>query len=222
MKWITAIFLLLLSGCVVFPERTDGDARILAMGDSVIAWNRDKGASVADMLEKQLGVPVVDASVPGAKMQQGGLRGAIGFSIPDQFREGAWDAVIVNGGANDLLSECNCNRCDAIIDRLVQRNYPALVNQLGNTQIFIVGYYGAAGDRPGSFNGCNDELLEMERRLTSFASMRANVHVVRVRDAITGRPERYDDDRVHPSPAGSLAIASLVARALVANGVTAR
>ena len=216
MKWIAALALIL-PACVVFPEATDRDAHILAMGDSVIAWNREEGASIADAIERRLGEPVVDASVPGAKMRQGGVRGAFGFSIPDQYRTGDWDAVILNGGANDLMSECNCNRCDAIVRRLVRRDYPALVNALGNAQIFIVSYYGAAGDRPGRFNSCNDELQQMERRLTSLFATRPNVHVVRVHDAITGRPALYDDDRVHPSPAGSRVIGDIVARALVAN-----
>ncbi|NNE87184.1 MAG: SGNH/GDSL hydrolase family protein [Silicimonas sp.] len=222
MKWTAGLALLLLPACVVFPEVTDRNARILAMGDSVIAWNREDGASIADALERRLGQPVVDASVPGAKMRQDGLRGSLGFSIPEQYRAGRWDAVIVNGGANDLLSQCNCTRCDATLDRLVRQDYPALVNRLDDTQVFIVGYYGAAGDRPGRFNSCDNELQQMERRLTVLFADRSNVHVVRVRDAITGRPTLYDNDRVHPSPAGSRVMAELVARALVANSSPSR
>ncbi len=206
-----------LAGCVIIPEATDRDARILAMGDSIIAWNRGAGASVSDAVEARLGESVVDASVAGAKLRQGGLRGAVGFSIPDQYREGDWDAVILNGGGNDLLGACGCNGCDAVLDRLVRADYPAVLARLGDAQVFILGYYGIAGDRRGEFDECEDDLIELERRLTRLADTRPNVTVVQIRDAITGKPALYDNDRIHPSPAGSAIIGDRIARALVAN-----
>ncbi|MDA8586941.1 SGNH/GDSL hydrolase family protein [Rhodobacteraceae bacterium] len=206
-----------LSGCVVIPEPTDRDARILAIGDSILAWNRGVGASVPDAIEARLGEAVVDASVAGAKMRESGLRASIGFSIPDQYRSGDWDAVVLNGGGNDLNGTCGCDGCDAVLNRLVREDYPALLARLGDTQVFILGYYGAAGDRFGNFDTCEDELLTLERRLTRLAATRPNVTLVAIRDAITGKPALYDDDRIHPSPAGSAVIGDLVARALVAN-----
>ena len=206
-----------LSGCVVIPEGTSRNARILAMGDSILSWNRGAGASVSHAIEAQLGEEVVDASVAGAKFRQGGLRGRLGFSIPDQFRTGTWDAVILNGGGNDLLGACGCNRCDKTLDRLVQQDYPALLKRLGDAEVFILGYYGIAGDRPGDFDACEDELIALERRLTQLAASKPNVRVVPIRAAITGNPGLYDDDRIHPSRTGSAVIGSLVARALVAN-----
>lgn len=206
--------LVLLTACAALPERAERGARILVMGDSVMAWNRDTSSSIADALEKRLSVPVLDASVSGAQMRLGGLGGAIGFSIPRQYRDGDWDAVVFNGGANDLFSECRCDRCDTVLDRLVAQDYPAFLTRLGNTPVYIVGYYGPAGDRRGSYDICDDELQVLERRLTRLAAARPNVEVVRVRDAITGRPSLYDADRVHPSPAGSGRIADRIAAAL--------
>jgi len=217
MKWIAGLALIALSGCVIVPEATNRNARILAMGDSIVAWNRGVGASISDVIEARLGEEVVDASVAGAKLRQGGLRASIGFSIPDQYRDGDWDAVVLNGGGNDLIGTCGCHRCDTTLDRLVQQDYPALLNRLGDTQVFILGYYGLAGDRPGSFDACEDDLIELERRLTRLAASRPNVYAVPIRAAITGKPELYDDDRVHPSPEGSTIIGALVSRALVAN-----
>ena len=222
MKWIAGLTVMMLAGCVVIPEGTSRDARILAIGDSILSWNRGAGASVAHVIEAQLGEEVVDASVAGAKLRQGGLRGSLGFSIPDQYREGAWDAVVLTGGGNDLLGSCRCDRCDAILDRLVQQDYPELLNRLGDAEVFILGYYGIAGDRPGNFDSCEDELIELERRLTRLAASKPNVHVVQIRTAITGKPELYDDDRIHPNRAGSAVIGTLVARALVANIVPSR
>lgn len=214
MKRLAFAALLLLAACAALPERGERDARIIVMGDSVMAWNRNADSSIADAIEKRLGSPVLDASVSGARMRLDGIGGAIGFSIPGQYRERDWDAVVLNGGANDLFFECRCNRCDAVLDRLVTEDYPALLNRLGDTPVYIVGYYGPAGDRRGNYDVCNDELQVLERRLTRLAATRPNVRVVRVRDAITGNPDLYDEDRVHPSPAGSDRIGTLVARAL--------
>lgn len=214
MRGLALTALLLLAACGALPERAERDARVILLGDSVMAWNRREGASVADAVERQMGAPVLDASVSGARMRFGGVGGAVGFSIPDQYRAGDWDAVVLNGGANDLFFACGCNRCDAVLDRLVRQDYPAFLDRLGNTSVYIVGYYGPAGDRPGNYDICNDELQVLERRLTRLAESRPNVEVVRVRDAITGNPSRYDADRVHPSSEGSAVIGGLVARAL--------
>lgn len=214
MKYLCIAALLLLAACAALPERSEEGARILLIGDSVMAWNRDQTASVADAIEKRLGAPVLDASVPGARMRLGGVGGAIGFSIPGQYRDGDWDAVVMNGGANDLFAECGCDRCDGVLDRLVTQDYPAFLNRLRDTPVYIVGYYGPAGDRRGSYDVCNDDLQVLEARLTRLAAARPNVEIVRVRDAITGNAALYDADRVHPSPRGSHRIGTLVARAL--------
>ncbi|MEO0946342.1 MAG: SGNH/GDSL hydrolase family protein, partial [Pseudomonadota bacterium] len=101
---------------------------------------------------------------------------------------------------------------------LVQQDYPALLDQLGEAQVFILGYYGRAGDRPGSFDACEDDLNILESRLTRFAATRSNVQVVPIRAAITGKPELYDPDRIHPSREGSAVIGTLLARAISAEG----
>lgn len=212
LRAIAALFLL--AACAALPESGERDARVIVMGDSVMAWNRDGDASVADALEAQLGASVLDASVSGARMRLGGVGGAIGFSIPNQYRARDWHAVVFNGGANDLLFECRCNRCDSVLERLIAEDYPALLNRFGDTPVYIVGYYGPAGDRPGNYDICNDELQELERRLTRLVAARPNVRLVRVRDAITGNPALYDADRVHPSPAGSARIAERIVAAL--------
>jgi lysophospholipase L1-like esterase len=208
------LFIAVCTACAALPERTERGARVILLGDSVMAWNRDIGSSIADVIEKLLGQPVLDASVGGARMRLDGVGGAIGFSIPGQYKAGDWDAVVLNGGANDLLSTCGCDRCNAVIDRLVTEDFPALLNRLGDTPVYIVGYYGPAGDRPGNFDACDDELQVLERRLTRLAATLPNVEVVSVRDAFTGNPSLYDTDRIHPSPAGSERIGTLVARAL--------
>ena len=63
---LEALFLLL--GCVE-PVPSDSEARIMAMGDSLLAWNAPSGRSVSDALEARLGHPVVARSVSGASYQ---------------------------------------------------------------------------------------------------------------------------------------------------------
>jgi len=205
---------LVLTGCVVFPEGRESAARILVIGDSIMAWNRGDGAAIPDVIERRLGQPVLDASVPGARMRLGGLRGAVGLSIPRQYREGDWDTVILNGGANDLRATCGCNRCDAVLDRLARQDYPALIARLAPARVVIVGYCGPVRVGGGSFDGCSDELSELARRLARLAAANPRVTFVPVRAAIAGDPRYYDTDRVHPSPEGSALIGALVARAV--------
>jgi lysophospholipase L1-like esterase len=204
----------LLAGCVAIPEGREPGARILVMGDSVIAWNRGEGASIADVTERRLGEPVLDASVPGARMRQGGLRGAVGLSIPAQYRAGDWDTVILNGGANDLRATCGCARCDGVLDRLAQQDYPDLIARLAPARVVIVGYYGRMRGGGGSFDDCDDELLDLGNRLAALAARDARVTFVPVRAAVAGDPRYYGPDRVHPSPEGSALIGGLVARAV--------
>ena len=213
---------LALGACGYAPEATDRDASVLVIGDSILAWNRGVGASVADAVEDRLGIPVVDASVPGATMRPSGIRAAVGLSIPGQIRAGSYSTVVVNGGANDLRNTCGCDGCGAVLDRLSTQDYPALIARLAPARVVIVGYYGPIRGGGGSFSGCSDELAELGRRLAGLAASDPRVTFVPTRDAIAGNPVYYDSDRVHPTPAGSDVIGALVARALVANGGASR
>lgn len=203
---------LFLAGCALAPESREPGAKILVMGDSILAWNRAQGASIPDVVERQLGEPVLDASVPGARMRQAGLRGAIGLSIPAQYRQGDWETVILNGGANDLRAACGCRRCDTVLDRLARQDYPALIARLAPARVVIVGYYGRMQGGGGSFDDCDDELAILGDRLAALAARDPRVTFVPVRATVDGNPRFYGPDRVHPSPEGSALIGRLVAR----------
>lgn len=202
--------LVLLSACVAVPEATVPGARFLAMGDSVMAWNRGQGASIVDVAEKVLGEEIVDASVPGARLESGGVRAALGLSIPDQYRDGDWDAVVLNGGANDLYATCGCRSCAAELDELIGPDgtggrYPDLLAAIP-APVFVLGYYGPVRGGGGSYDACDDELRELERRLARLAAANARVTLVSVRQVMDGAPALYDADKVHPSPEGSARI----------------
>ena len=113
---------LVLAGCSepVSRQTSDlsnqfGPARILAMGDSLMSWNRRQGGSISDHVERLLGAPVIDRSIPAAVV----MRGLPGLNISQQYVPGRWDWVILNGGGNDLLLGCGCAICHRRLDRMV-------------------------------------------------------------------------------------------------------
>ena len=61
-----AISAIILGGCGEAVIRDD-QSRILALGDSMFAWNRLTKNAIPDVLESDLGEEVVDRSVIGAR-----------------------------------------------------------------------------------------------------------------------------------------------------------
>ncbi|MBV0910823.1 SGNH/GDSL hydrolase family protein [Anianabacter salinae] len=201
-----------------------GQPSVLAIGDSVMAWNRDKSASIPDVVARATGRTVLNASVPGQGLTREGslFPGTIG----GQLRRGSWDWIIANGGANDLNRICNCSRCDAEIDRLISVDgsgglWPGLVQQMkaaGGRNILIMGYYGPAQGGGGAFAKCSDEVAELDRRFARLAAADPRVTHVLTRDPFGGARALYDDDLIHPSLRGSEVLGQLLARTVGAGG----
>ncbi len=192
---------------------------VTVIGDSILAWNRSSGNSVARGLSRALDRDVADNAVSGARISGGRfLR-----DIPDQRigQTGGW--IVVDGGANDLLGECGCARCDGNLTVLAapdgrRGEIPAFVDTLlaRGHRVVWVGYYGPSG-LGGGFDGCDDELIELNTRLSRMAAHRDRVEFVAIRDLFgpTHR-DRYFRDQVHPSPKGSALIAGRVAGVILA------
>nr|WP_322867778.1 SGNH/GDSL hydrolase family protein [Aquicoccus sp. G2-2]MEA1115105.1 SGNH/GDSL hydrolase family protein [Aquicoccus sp. G2-2] len=101
------------------------EPRILIMGDSLLASHSISGRSIGDVLERLLHEPVKDRSVVGARMLYFlPVTGALGLSIPKQWRKAKWDWVILNGGGNDLWLGCGCqdHDCDHKMNRLIAKS----------------------------------------------------------------------------------------------------
>jgi lysophospholipase L1-like esterase len=210
----------LLGGCA---PGADPDARVLAVGDSVLAWNRGARASIPEVAARALGLDVINAAVPGARViQPSPLRAALGLSVPAQVVPGPRDWAIVNGGANDLSSACGCTGCDAALDALVSPDgsvgaMPDLVRQVqaaGAARVAVLGYYGPSQAGGGSFAACDDEFAALDVRLARMASARPGVIFVPTRAVVAGSPALYARDRVHPSVAGSDVIGKALADAM--------
>lgn len=209
-----------MAACTDTAPRGGGD--ILAMGDSVMAWNGGSDAAIPDVIARTLGRDVVNKAVPGAQFDNAsGLAGAVGFDIRRQFPGGRWNWIVLNGGANDLGADCGCGACGSVVDQLITDNgragaIPAHIASLrakSGAQVLWMGYY--AGNGQGSFEGCRDDLVEMETRIARFAAANDGVFFVDAEDVIDRNDRsQFAGDNTHPSARGSALIGAYLARAI--------
>lgn len=114
MRWIFFLMVLLAGPLQAEP------VRILAVGDSIMAWHKWTGRDIPARVGALLGARVENAAVPGARFSNAsGFGRAVGFDVRAQYRSGPWDVVVINGGANDLLTDCGCGDCDDVLDNLI-------------------------------------------------------------------------------------------------------
>ena len=224
------ILLALLAAFLLSPAPTLAQAkasapRILVIGDSLIASHSISGRGVAGRLSQILRVPVKDNSVAGARMIYNlPITGAMGLSIPKQFREGDWDWVIVNGGGNDVWLGCGCNRCERKINRMIARDgrrgvIPGLVSRIrqSGARVLYLGYLRSPGfDTP--IEECKDEGDDLEARIARLAVLDRGIFFHSITDLVPhGDLSFHAIDRIHPSLKGSAAIAQRLARVIRAN-----
>lgn len=224
--WIAAI-LMALSGCTetvpVSRDETatrDDAARILLMGDSLLAAHGLTGNSVSYAVERQLGEQVIDRSVIGARMIYAlPITGAAGMNIPKQYRPGKWDWVILNGGGNDLWWGCGCAGCETKMNRLISGDgrrgvVPGLVSRLrqDGAQVIFVGYLRTPGVT-SPIEHCVDEGAEYEGRIARLAGLDKGVHFLSLADLVPDGDRSYHAiDLIHPSIKASNAIGQRIAR----------
>ena len=210
---VLALLLLALAACGGADR--PGAARVLVMGDSVMAWNGWTGRAVADALEDRLSRPVADLSVAGARLLTG--------EIAAQYPGGDRDWVVLNGGANDFSGSCGCDGCGGVLDRLIGADGQggALGQLIGRiradgARVVYVGYY-RAPPRRAFFRGCEDEFDALDARVMRLAARDPGVVFVSAKTVFDpSDPSLYALDRVHPSAAGSSRMAGLAARAIAA------
>lgn len=218
---LSVIFLVaavLLGACTEGVPR-DNSARILAMGDSMLAWHGGRRAAVSDNIEAILGEPVIDRSVIGARIfYHLPVSGALGMNISQQYRPGAWEWVVMNGGGNDLWFGCGCSRCDRKMQRMIAADgqggaVPDLVRNIRQTgaRVIYVGYLRSPG--VGSMiDHCREEGQEFERRLNKMAASDPGVYFLSLADLVPHGDRSYHAfDMVHPSPKATRKIAQRIA-----------
>lgn len=214
MRFLVLLLCAALVGCG--PEAVSRKTEVLVLGDSVMAWNGLTGAAVADAIGAGLGRRVADRSRSGAT-----LLADRADPISTQFRTGAWDWLVFDGGANDLASLCGCSACDDVTDRLISPDgragaIPSLVVRARETgaRVIFMGAYRAAPDRR-TFLGCEDDLDEVDRRALRMAARDPGVIFVSGKSVIDpNNPAHFFIDGVHPSREGSARLGAMIAAAI--------
>ena len=219
MSFVIRLFALIfvLSGCSASAPSSQ-NPRILAMGDSLMAWNNISGQSIPDTVAKRLQEPVVDRSVTAARIiYRLPISGSAGLNILKQYKPGDWDWIIVNGGGNDLMFGCGCIACDRKLDKLISKDgrkgaIPGMLAELRQTgaKIIYVGYLRSPG--VGSpIEHCRTEGNILEQRITRLAEYDDGIYFLSLRDLVPHGDRSYHAlDMVHPSVKASTAIGNRV------------
>lgn len=221
MKKLICLLSLLLVSCGE-PIPKGGSARILVLGDSMLAANRANDKAVADQIEAALDTEVVDRSVIAARyFHVLPISGSAGMRITAQFQPGPWDWVVLNGGGNDLLFGCGCLICDGVLNRLVSADgragaIPAYVDRIRKTgaRVLYLGYLRNPGVMT-PIKHCGPAGNELDRRLALMARFDAGVTFLPMADLVPqGDVSYHQIDLIHPSFKGSAAIAARVVDAI--------
>ncbi|MEM7154149.1 MAG: SGNH/GDSL hydrolase family protein [Myxococcota bacterium] len=193
------------------PGGSNDTDTMLAIGDSVLEWNAERGASIPEVAGELAGLAVTNASVSGAMLLEDEE------SIPSQYQPSDWEWVLVNGGANDVGDGCGCGDCVGQVDAIISADVGdgAMVELIDRIEadgagIVLLGYYDIP---PGEFSDCDEEFAILHERYAQLASQRPAVLYVSMGDAIDplADPETLDEDQIHPSVQGSAAIGALIA-----------
>ncbi len=219
---VALLSLFLLFGCGEVVTTSTKDARILLMGDSMMAANRGSGRAVANAIERQLGEEVIDRSVIASRyFYYLPISGAAGLRLPAQYQAGNWDWVVINGGGNDLMFGCGCGMCNTMVNRLVSPDgssgaIPELVARIrkSGAKVAYAGYL----RNPGLYTpvrACRPYGDELDRRLARLAARDPGFIFLPMSDLVPyGDPSLHHQDMIHPSPKGSAAIGNRIAAAI--------
>lgn len=188
--------------------------RILAVGDSLLAWHQWTGRDIPSQMGDALGAEVENVAVSGGRYVNASER----RNMRARYRAGAWDVVLMNGGANDLMALCGCSNCDAVLDLLISSNLTGAVPDFVNAvrgdgaAVIWMGYY--ASYRSGGFAGCRPYLVEYDARMARLATKTADMQFIDSEDAIDASDRSlFALDGIHPSAKGARRIGTFLARA---------
>ncbi|MEQ9694417.1 SGNH/GDSL hydrolase family protein [Shimia sp. SDUM112013] len=208
--------------------QAEGNARILAIGDSLMAWHGISARSIAHNVARELEEPVLNNSVSGARIvYKLPLTGAFGMRIGNQLTRGDWDWVIMNGGGNDLWLGCGCVSCDKRMRKMISPDgrrgeIPRLVDtaRKAGSKVVYIGYLRSPG--VGSMiDACRDDGDALEARISKLAEILPDVYFVSLADLVPyGDRSFHGVDMIHPSLKASREIGKRVADVIRENDPT--
>ena len=194
--------------------------RILAIGDSLMAWHRGADQSIADAVSAGLGEPVLNRSISGARIIYGlPISGAMGMKIANQFRKDRVDWVVMTGGGNDFFLGCGCGACERRMGRLISDDgrkgeVPKLVARIrkSGARVVYLGYLRSPG-MGSPIESCKDEGDAFEARITKLARRDEGVYFLSLKTLVPkGDRSFHGADMIHPSRKASKAIGARVTR----------
>lgn len=188
------------------------------MGDSMLSWGSGRGSSIPDELSDDLAEPVVSRARLGAQMISAQGAGSLGYNIPKQYAAGPWEWVVMSGGGNDLFFGCDCQDCDALLDRLIspqgtQGAIPSLISQVRSrgARVVYIGYLPSPGVASIA-DVCVDEAIVLEDRLMRLAATDNGMTYLSFASMVPFGDKSYHvGDVVHPSLKARKEIASQIA-----------
>ncbi len=215
---LLALLPVLLVACA--PTAPPSRDAILAIGDSIMAWNGDAG--IPEAVGQALGRPVVDRSRSGAHLSHpNGIAAALGFDISRQFTGGDWNWVLLTAGANDLRGVCgtpeDAPTRDALIGADLTGEIPTLIARLraAGSRVAVLGYYDGVEGATTGFTPCQPSFDVINARMAQLAARTPGVIFFDAGDVIVaGDRSLYAGDLIHPSPRASARIGSALARAM--------
>ncbi len=194
--------------------------KILAIGDSLMAWHRIDDKSIADSIAASLGEPVLNRAISGARIIYGlPLTGAMGLRISNQFRDRErYDWVIITGGGNDFMLGCGCARCDRRMNKMLtadakQGDIVSLIARIRQTgaRVVYLGYL-RSPDMDSPIESCKDEGDAFEARLAELAKRDKGVFFHSIAGLVpSGDRSFHGLDMIHPSHKASKIIGQQVA-----------
>lgn len=188
-------------GCEDADRGSIENAKILAIGDSIFEWHIWNQHSVPEQLGRELGMSVYNNAISGSLITEETPTG-----IRNQYIEGDWEWVVMDGGGNDLNILCQCDKCSETQDK-VEATYKDFLQQLlerENLKIIIWGYYGLPEKAKYGFDECHDDFEELRQRQKKIADTDKRIFFVDGSREITGDDKSYFYiDKIHPSRKGT-------------------
>ncbi len=204
------------------------DPSILAIGDSILAYHNGLCQSAPHHGGIEVERYVENRAITGSRMSS---ENNSPFDIPNRYVVGgAWEWVVIDGGANDLYAECGCGVPDGDPIPDCSAELATLVDPLGqegemvdmlemirsdpanDATMVIVGYYTLGEDAGSDWDSCNDALGELTARYQLIADAAPDVLFVdttATMDIVTS-PDYFMPDNVHPSTYGADAMGDLL------------
>ena len=211
-QWMLSLLGLttLLYGCGEGERGSLNNAEIFVVGDSAFEWHLWSGRSAPERMGEELNRPIYNAARSGQMLTEG-----LEYSIPNQYIDGDWDWVVINGGFNDLADLCRCGDCpvtQANVDAVLEAFVEERVDE--GKQVIIWTYYNMP-DKSQEMKRCKQAVRVLRQNQKTLADSDPNIFWVDGRQAISAdNRKHFFIDNLHPSRLGAERMGNQIAKAI--------